>query len=472
MPRRPPLRSPHPPVPRYLVFNPSNGGTWGDRKPTYILAMRVAQALAQNPEWKDKYCVLLLCQANLPKEQFIFSLANLLFGKPLTKTDPTTVLDNLSTFGCMESRREYIRTKTVTWTAEGSCLVIMSQGYGRPDPWRDMVRNKIEGRPFFFESGRCETYTIERDMDFSFSCDYSVSYGDNGSARNLRFALSCLDGIWGNAKYAPLLLPPPLSSHDYFSAEKSYSPMLRWVNDMKSKKLKILGFMVSTLKPHHWLLIFSAFLDAISETEWAIVMLGPPINFFPDPKVKIIDLLSECSKKYVSQKKRRIYVPESYIEYEDIVPLCDYVIVGLGAGSVTVPIVYEVPFTAIHALDAGQDKWNNKEAVEGAQIGAHFHLDELVEKKKVRNILKNSINDVNIAMYKTNLTTFAQKKNGGVTKETYDEKCRESIKKFITDNIACKTCGLLNRPSPPDNKRRDPPSAQGSTFSRPRKMKK
>ena len=135
-------------------------------------------------------------------------------------------------------------------------------------------------------------------------------------------------------------------------------------------------------------------------------------------------LLGKCVPEI---KNPRIYRPIGYMEYEDIVPHCDLVIVGAGAGSVTVPAVARVPF-AILRVGSGGDKSTN--VANMCSLGV---AQQIMGLDSVPNV-----NDVYLASQRKKMEELVAK----YSEDRIQSAMLGFVKRFLSH---CRECGLSLR---------------------------
>jgi hypothetical protein len=112
-------------------------------------------------------------------------------------------------------------------------------------------------------------------------------------------------------------------------------------------------------------------MQALSEhqsKEWAFVVLSPPLNYF-----KVARDSNAFSWIKNMESRRDFYVVPSYVEYEDLLALCQggYILTSGGAGSLTGPLVHGIPLTVFYD-GTGNDKVHNWEVVKSLDVGVSF----------------------------------------------------------------------------------------------------
>jgi hypothetical protein len=280
--------------------------------------------------------------------------------------------------------------------------------------WAHLLKNRNPHHIFFpavYGGGGWQSNRSQELASSSQQTLFNVDYGDNPTWNSLHFKMEELRYGRIKGENASMLCPPMflpiLVPSRHWSEQATYADFRCWVDCQRTYKFKVMGIMVSQADVSKLSTLVQNILKHHALERWRFVLLGKCV-----PEI---------------EKDTRIYRPIGYMEYEDIVPHCDLVIVGAGAGSVTVPVVARVPF-AILVVGPGGDKSTNAENMCSLGVAQQISILESVP----------NVNDVYLAGQRKKMEKLVAKYS--------EDRIRRAMLGFVKRFLSlCRECGLSLR---------------------------
>ncbi len=192
----------------------------------------------------------------------------------------------------------------------------------------------------FFDNLKESYFTISTTQILESLSGYSlfIDFGDNTSSN--RFTSKLIAYKPKSNYFGSLYL-------DFdFASKLIYGDLNTFILENRTKNRKILLLAGSMSIPFLFDDITNWLKTSSSSLSWAIILLGYQAMTIPQ---EFYD---------------RLFLIQEYIEYESIVPLCDFVISNCGAGSITIPLAYGIPqMCASFRPVTGSDKYYNNRLI-------------------------------------------------------------------------------------------------------------
>ena len=297
-----------------VSFQIARSGTIGDKKPLAIMAIQVAAALKTAGGQRPVRLVIAhVDEYNkdvLRFFQFIRPYAKYALGINRTVdagTEKSKVVEKWIFGKYLEvifSKDDLLRSWSYTGRFEND-----------EKDWDDQI---------IFRTGN---YYSEMECDSSAPNVFYMDFGDSCSdahakslGYNFRSSLRLLhkEGRPDTVPSFPPMFLPTLGQGKFWTSKKAISGLAEWVREKRDVEgRRIMGIMCGQLGVDEWCNLMQALSEHQSK-EWAFVVLSPPPSYFEVAR----DSNNVISWIKNMESRRDFYVVPSYVEYEDLLALC------------------------------------------------------------------------------------------------------------------------------------------------------
>jgi hypothetical protein len=155
--------------------------------------------------------------------------------------------------------------------------------------------------------------------------------------------------------------------------KKSLSNTIQFIEQAHQSNKRVMLFAGSITAPVPLLDIY-AWIEEHPSHGWSFVLMGGITMWHPLSKVvryggKLQTVLDNSAGPL--PESHGVYVVQGYLEFEDVIPLVDFVVTNCGAGSVTVPLIAGVPQSCMNMNYMGSDKKQNQDNISELELGKY-----------------------------------------------------------------------------------------------------